>query len=200
MTELIPSTELDAVNLMLAAIGETPVASLEQSGQVDAVIARKTLDEASTDVQSRGWHFNTDKGYPLRAEAHAPHRIPAPANAARIDPVGPDAGLDLTVRGGRLWDRRRHTDSFPDTPLICVDIVWILAFSDMPPPARRLVATRAARIFSDRVVGEGALHGFTVADEDAAFRAMRKFEAKTAKRSILNASHAVFRILDRRAR
>ena len=183
MTTLIPATELDAVNLMLAAIGESPIASLEQSGQVDAVIARQTLNEASTDVQSRGWHFNTDKAYPLRREAHAPYAIPAPPNAARIEPV--DQNLDLVVRGGKLWDRRRHSASFPNQAEVKADIVWILPFADLPPPARRLVATRAARIFADRVVGEGALHGFTSADEDAAFRAMRKFEAKTARRSIL---------------
>lgn len=200
MTTLIPATELDAVNLMLAAIGESPIASLQQSGQVDAVIARQTLIEASTDVQSRGWHFNTDKAYPLRREGQAPFAIPVPANAARIDPVGADAALDLTVRGGRLWDRRAHTASFPDRDKVLVDIVWVLPFDELPPPARRLVATRAARIFADRVVGEAALHGFTLADEEAAQRAMRKFEAKTAKRSVLNAGHAVFRVLDRRAR
>ncbi len=197
---LIPATELDAVNLMLATIGESPIATLEQSGQVDAVAAQSTLAEVSAEIQSRGWHFNTDKAYPLYAQAHPPHEISAPTNAARIDPTGQSAHLDLAVRGGRLWDRRRHSFSFPDHPKIYVDIVWALPFADMPQPARRFAAIRAARVFQDRVVGAGQLHGFTEKDEARAEAGLRKYEAKTARRSFLNSSHAVMRILDRRAR
>ncbi|MCI4664218.1 MAG: hypothetical protein MRY74_05810 [Neomegalonema sp.] len=197
---LIPATELDAVNLMLATIGESPVATLEQSGQVDAVTAQRTLGEISAEVQSRGWHFNTDKAYPLYAQAHAPYEIAIPANAARIDPAGASAHLDLAVRGGKLWDRRRHSFSFAGAPKVLVDIVWVLPFAEMPQPARRFAAIRAARVFQDRVVGAGQLHGFTEKDERRAEAGLRKYEAKTAQRSFLNASHAVMRVLNRRAR
>lgn len=197
---LIPATELDAVNLMLATIGESPVATLDQSGQVDAVTAQSTLAEIATDIQARGWHFNTDKNYPLYAQAYAPHEIAAPANAARIDPVGASAHLDLAVRGGKLWDRRRHSFSFPDMPKVMVDIVWVLPFIEMPQPARRYAAIRAARVFLDRVVGAGQLHGFTAKDEARAEAGLRKYEAKTSKRSFLTSSNAVMRILNRRAR
>lgn len=197
---LVPATELDAVNLMLATIGESPVATLEQSGQVDAVTAQSTLSEVSAEIQARGWHFNTDKAYPLYASADAPHEIAVPANAARVDPAGPSAHLDLAVRGNRLWDRRRHSFAFPDQPIVRVDIVWALPFADMPQPARRFAAIRAARVFQDRVVGAGNLHAFTEKDEARAEAALRKYEAKTARRSILNSSHAVMRVLNRRAR
>lgn len=197
---LIPATELDAVNLMLATIGESPVATLEQSGQVDAVTALSTLSEVSAEIQSRGWHFNTDKAYPLYRTAHAPYEIATPPNAARIDPAGASAHLDLAVRGGKLWDRRRHSFSFPDLPKVLVDIVWVLPFAETPQPARRFIAIRAARVFQDRVVGAGQLHGFTERDEARAEAGLRKYEAKTARRSILNSSHAVMRVLNRRAR
>lgn len=195
---LIPTSELEAVNLMLATIGESPVSSLTQSGQVDAVIAQQTLAETSIDVQSRGWRFNTDKGFPLKRQAGAPYEIPVPPSAVRVDLVGPDAHLDLTVRGGKLWDRRLHSFSFPDRAEVRADIVWLLPFDDLPQAARRLVAIRAARVFQDRVVGSSTINRFTRADEQRAEAGLRKFEAKTAKRSLLDGSWSVARILARR--
>lgn len=197
---VIPTSELEAVNLMLSTIGESPVSSLDQSGQVDAVIARQTLGETSIDVQSRGWRFNTDKAYPLARQAAAPYEIPVPANAARVTPAGPDAQRDLTVRAGKLWDRRAHSFGFPDVLEIRADVVWLLPFEDLPQAARRFIAVRAARVFQDRVVGSTALHGFTEADEARAEAGLRKFEAKTARRTVLSGGHAVARILVRRGR
>ncbi|MEL6980034.1 MAG: hypothetical protein AAGM38_15315 [Pseudomonadota bacterium] len=196
---LIPTSELEAVNLMLATIGESPVSTLTQSGQVDAVIAHQTLSETAIDVQSRGWRFNTDKAYPLKRAGAAPFHISAPPNAARIDLVGGHQTLDVTVRAGKLWDRRRHSFSFPDHPELKADIVWLLPFDELPQAARRYIAVKAARIFQDRVVGSSTLNRFTRRDEEMAEAGLRKFEAKTAKRSVLNASWAVMRVLDRRS-
>lgn len=195
---LVPTTELEAVNLMLAAIGESPVQTLEQSGQVDAVIAHQTLRETSLDVQSRGWRFNTDRDFPLKREAHEPYTIPAPANAARIEITQAPSNADLTVRGQRLWDRSRHTDRFPDIAEVKADIVWLLPFDELPQAARRLIAVRGARVFQDRVVGDNALHRFGAEDEKRAEAALRKFEAKTARRTLLDGGRAVMRVLDRR--
>lgn len=197
---LVPTTELEAVNLMLATIGESPVSSLDQSGQVDAVIAQSVLNEIAVDVQSRGWHFNTDKAYKLKPEAFAPYEIKVPANAVQIDAVGADRALGLAIRGGKLWSRRDHSFSFEGRSHVLVDIVWLLTFAELPQAARRYVAIRAARVFQDRVVGSTTLHGFTQRDEQRAERMMRKFEAKTAKRSLLDASWSVARILHRNAR
>lgn len=197
---LVPTTELEAVNLMLAAIGESPVQTLEQSGQVDAVIAQQTLRETSLDVQSRGWRFNTDLGFPLKREAAEPFAIPVPTNAARVEIADAPHGMELTVRGGQLWDRVGHTARFPDLAEVKADIVWLLPFSDLPQAARRLTAVRAARIFQDRVVGDNSLHRFGAEDEKRAEAGLRKFEAKTARRTLLDGGRAVLRVLDRRLR
>ena len=53
------TTKLDAVNTMLSAIGEAPVNSLS-SGLIEAEIAETILDTVNTEVQSMGWHFNTE--------------------------------------------------------------------------------------------------------------------------------------------
>jgi hypothetical protein len=56
---LTPTTKLEAVNVCLTNIGEAPVASLTGL-QVDAQVASSIIDEVSREVQSNGWHWNTE--------------------------------------------------------------------------------------------------------------------------------------------
>ena len=60
-----PTTELEAVNIMLSTIGEAPVNNLD-SGLVDAETAETILKNVSRDVQSHGWNFNSEPDYTLR--------------------------------------------------------------------------------------------------------------------------------------
>jgi hypothetical protein len=58
---LTPMTELEAINDMLSAIGESPVASLDEaSGVADAQIALQLLRRASRWLQKKGWHWNSE--------------------------------------------------------------------------------------------------------------------------------------------
>ena len=52
------TTELEAVNSMLATIGEAPVNSITGTLPLDASLAKNTLNEINREVQSAGWHFN----------------------------------------------------------------------------------------------------------------------------------------------
>ena len=54
------TTELESINIMLAAIGEAPINSLTGTLPVDARIAQSTLSEVNKSVQSEGWSFNTE--------------------------------------------------------------------------------------------------------------------------------------------
>ena len=54
------TTELESINIMLAAIGEAPVNSLTGTLPVDVKIAQETLTEVNKEVQSEGWAFNTE--------------------------------------------------------------------------------------------------------------------------------------------
>lgn len=50
--------ELEAVNTMLGAIGESPIDSLEDMTDVDAITAQRVLQRISREQQARGWTFN----------------------------------------------------------------------------------------------------------------------------------------------
>ena len=54
------TTELECINIMLAAMGESPINSLTGTLPVDARIAQSTLTEVNKSVQSEGWSFNTE--------------------------------------------------------------------------------------------------------------------------------------------
>lgn len=63
-----PTTELEAVNSMLTAVGQTPLplgTDLSTATDADVVIAINTLAKACREVQSAGWRFNTVLGYQL---------------------------------------------------------------------------------------------------------------------------------------
>ena len=64
------TTKLDAVNTMLGVIGELPVNSLGSGSQRSAnvVLAENVLDETNREIQSEGFHFNTEHKYTLRKD------------------------------------------------------------------------------------------------------------------------------------
>lgn len=191
---LSPTTELDAINTMLSAIGEAPVNTVEDNGVVDAVMARQILNGVSREVQSWGWHWNTEKEY-LLVPTFPEGELVLPNTVLRVDTVSTDQDVDVVVRGNRLYDRRNHTYKF-DRPLK-VDMVILLQFHELPEPARRYITIRSARTFQERVVGSTDLSQFALKDELRALAVLREMDADTADYNILTDNYSVARVLDR---
>ena len=189
------TTELEAINIMLSTIGESPVNSLgEVPGVVDAVVANSVLKEVSTAVQEEGWHFNIEKKFVLTPD-FVNKEIQVPGNCIQCDASGQDSEMDVCVRGNRLYDRDNHTFTFDKS--VTVDMVLVLPFEELPQAARHYITIRAARVYQQRVVGSETLGNFTEKDEARARAGLRKFEADTADYNILKGSWGVIRILDR---
>jgi hypothetical protein len=187
------TTELDAVNIMLGTIGESPINSIEAaSGVSDAVIARQILNEVSIQVQEEGWHFNVETNFEL-TPAYPSKEIFVPENCIEVD--AEDTRVDVAIRGNRLYDRINHTYEF-DSAIKC-NIVLLLPFEELPQAARHYVTIRSARVFQQRVVGSQVLGTFTEKDEMRARMALRRYESKTADYNILTGNYTVMRVLDR---
>lgn len=62
IVNLTGTTELEAVNAMLASIGEAPLSSLDGATQADVQIALNILRNTAREVQMWGWRFNLDFG------------------------------------------------------------------------------------------------------------------------------------------
>jgi hypothetical protein len=185
------TTKLDAVNIMLSTIGESPVNSLS-SGLVDAEMAETILNNISREVQSSGWNFNRESAYSITPTLGG--EIFLPANTLRADATNELGAKDLVQRGNRMYDRGEHT--FIIGEAVKVDITIELDFGDIPEVAKRFVIIRAARLFQDRTVGSDTLHGFTQQDEAQALYELKEFETDVEDHSIFD-SYDTFRVLDR---
>ena len=195
MQTLAPLTELEAINIMLSTIGESPINSLSASqSTVDVGIAQSVLREVSIQVQEEGWQFNTEINWVLPLVAGT-GELQIPLNCIQIDTVGPDVNVDVSMRGQRLYDRINHTFVF--TKSLTVDMVLLLEFTEMPQAARHYISVRAARVFQQRVIGSDTLGAFTKLDEALARASLKKLDSNNADYNILSGSWSVARILTR---
>ena len=188
---LSPTTELEAINTMLSTIGESPVNTVEDTGNVDVVIARQILQSVSREVQARGWHFNTEKNYTITPDSAG--YLVLPNTVLKADTVYPDNSKDVVVRGSKLYDRENHTYVFTDA--VKVEMTVLLTFDELPEVARNYVTIRASRIFQERVVGSDTLQAFNSQDEARAMVSLMEYEADTADLNILSGNYSVYRIL-----
>lgn len=176
---LVPMTELDAVNLMLESIGEAPVNTLTNNGFDEAYIARGMLHRASRNVQSKGLHCNSETDYPLTPDGSG--YLIVPTNVLDIDAVY--TSDDVVQRGNRLYNRTDHTYEF--TQVMKVDIVFFLAFEDLPEVVREYIAIMAGRRFQANAVGSKVLVEFTAADEMIARAEFLRKEMNNADTNLL---------------
>ena len=192
MPTLTLTTRLEAVNAILANVGQAPVSSLEVSGFADVAIAKSLLERVSRSVQKRGWHFNTEDNYELAVNADS--KIPVPPNALMCDPM-PSESVDAVARGGFLYDRENHTYTF--TEAVDCRIVFYLEFEQLPEAAREYITIRAARTFQKNGFGSAQLDSFTADDEMQAWVDLLSDEVERGDYNMFSGSDSVARMLDR---
>lgn len=181
---LTPTTELEAVNILLGTVLEAPVNTLLGTTSADAQRAIAVLSEVSREIQQDGYNFNSEKGYTLAPDAFT-GEIPLPLNCLNVDSVQQDAGIDVVARGKRLYDRVKHTYRFDRS--ITVDMTVLLPFDELPEAVRRYITIRAARVFQKRTLGDGSLDAFTAQDEALAWRSFRRVVGRNSDHNIFNA-------------
>lgn len=188
------TSKLDAVNTMLSSIGEAPVSSLS-SGLIEAEIAESILNTIDREVQSMGWHFNTELN---KSFAKTPAgEILLPADILRADSTLKANAPNLVQRGLKMYDRAKHTFNIGTDAAL--DIVVQLVFDDLPEVAKRYIVLRATRIFQDRVVGSNTLHEFQQKDEMEALVQLKDFDKAADDHNIFD-NYDTFSIIDRQGR
>lgn len=193
---LATTTELEAVNIMLATIGEAPINSLEVSGLVYANVAISILAETSRAVQTRGWNFNTEDNYPFVPDVNGNITLPSNLLRITIDEENDTSGVTaIAQRGTSLYNKEDHTYVFEDT--VKCHVMWYLEWTSLPQAARYYITIRAARKFQERMLGSSELNSFSDDDEYNAKVALEEAEADTGDYSIFD-NYSVLRVLDRR--
>ena len=170
-----PTTTLEAVNILLKAIGEAAVSDLtDTAGSADVEAAFTTLQEVNRSVQMEGWTFNTEEEYLIAPDVDG-HLI-LPAGTLKVDTTGVDRSVRLVMRGNRLYDRRNRTYVFDRA--YRVNLVVLLPFEDLPEVARNYITIKAARRFSDDELASDTVHKFKQNDEDEARVMMEQFDVE----------------------
>tara|TARA_A100001391_G_C5020506_1_gene265690 strand:- start:435 stop:1052 length:618 start_codon:yes stop_codon:yes gene_type:complete len=134
-------TELSAVNSILGSIGQAPVSSLDFDNPEISLI-HNLLREINVDVQSEGWHFNSDKNVKTSPDANGHFNVPS--NVVRYDITDGQDNKDtnVVIRNGRLYDKYHRTDVFTGDKYI--DSVTLFEFGEIPSVFRRYITYRAA--------------------------------------------------------
>jgi hypothetical protein len=165
MSNPIQTNELEAINMMLASIGERPVNNLDTSQRLDVIRAKATLNEINVLVQTRGWWFNEETEYVLSVDSDGEYNLPA--DAVKIDPS--TRSIDyFTQRGSRLYNTKTKTYS-GHTEDLKVNFVRLLPFDNLPESAKMYIARRAGVVYQTRSVGSPTLFEFTERDAQEAW-------------------------------
>jgi hypothetical protein len=150
---LLCTTELEAVNLMLRAIGESPVQDLDENINVDGVNALSLLRNVNRRVQAEGWNFNTQNNRLLARNGD--DEIVLPSAVLNCDTVGVSKEVDVVILQGKLYHVVTQSFEFEDD--LYVDLTLQYDFEDIPQAARDFVVADASREFVVSELGAESL-------------------------------------------
>jgi hypothetical protein len=188
------TTELEAVNEMLNAIGEGQVSSLDL-GNADVQQCVRLLRDHSRKVQKRGWWFNRDEDFELTPDGDG--YLVLPSNTLKVDPSAEDRHeMPWVQRGLKLYDPVDHTFVF--TEVVKVDLVTGLPWDDLPQTARDFITASAGLEFVDTDIAGELRHTFTTQRRDAAMLELLKEDAEASDHNMFRDSYSGQEIYRRR--
>lgn len=177
-------TLTNAVNSCLRAIGAAPVVNHEDSTSLDASVATETIEEASHDIQSRGFWFNEENNWRI-APNEADGTIVAPNNALDVTCQQGSRHLDLALREGKVYDKESHTFDLSGLAesdgKITFTFILELEFEDIPPVAQVAIAHRARRVFAQDTIGDVNSVRMLMEDEKRAYETLHGAHIKNKK-------------------
>lgn len=181
------STELDAVNQILSAVGQAPVTTLDlQNPEVYTVL--QTLRDTSREIQSEGWNFNTE--YLVKMTKNADNTIDVPYNVLQIDTNKAQHSDDYSViqKDGKLYDKYHHLfddrEEFKFTKDIYCDIIYFYSFNNLPFAFQAHIIAKAARKVATKLVGNTDLVRVLAVDEEQTKAALMEYETRQGDFSI----------------
>ncbi|WP_251454843.1 hypothetical protein [Veillonella intestinalis] len=177
---LTPLTPLDAINEILSAIGEAPVDTIEDSGNVDVENAYRILTSVNRQVQLDGYTFNTIESYLLSPDTFT-HEIAWDSTLLRVKTTD---GSILRNRGGIVYDITNNTDKF--TNAIEVSAVVLVEFEELPEAFRDYITARSARVFASRYLGDEAMTQQLHMEEQNARMGVFNYELEIEQPSMAN--------------
>jgi|TARA_R100001244_G_scaffold132318_2_gene108080 hypothetical protein len=191
---LTPVDELQAVNILLAAIGEAAVSSLTEATTVEVTQAKTLLSNTNRSIQQKGWHFNTE--WDVVYTRDSDNNIPIGTNilsAYQFNTL-------MTIRGkgdgtGNLFFYDLKDNTFVWTgSLNKVIQISLIDFIDTPQTFRQYVTIRAARIFQEETIGQNSAEIINSKEEAEAYADLLDDDANVAGLNVGWNDNNMFRI------
>lgn len=186
------SDELEAINEILAAIGESVVSTLEGDTNADVANARRILNRVNRQVQSKGWTFNIEEQATLTPDVYSKLITYSPDYLSML-PI--DGSIAYVNRGGYVYDRQANTDMF-DAP-ITVKLIRLKPYSEMPECFRSWIIAKASRQFNMRFFGAGEIDSILAQEEEEARIDCNIYEIESGGFNMLEGDTFVSGLLNR---
>ena len=131
--------ELEAMNVLLRAIGSSPVNSLE-TPHPDAANAKATLKRLRLQAQNRGWWFNVDYNVTFTQNETGEIEIPSYISSLKM--------LDRTYvkRGDKLYDTVNQTYVI-NCDLVAARVIRMVDWDELPQAMQEYITYFAASQF-----------------------------------------------------
>tara|TARA_R100000700_G_C3177999_1_gene153472 strand:+ start:1046 stop:1651 length:606 start_codon:yes stop_codon:yes gene_type:complete len=185
-----PMTELEAVNMLLAAVGEAAVSSLETATTVEVTQAKNLLSNVNRAAQQKGWHFNTE--WDVTLTRNSENKIPLSNSILSVH----QPGQLMTIRGqsGTMYAYDLDNNTFTWTKNLTTAVtITLLDFIDTPNTFRQYVTVRAARIFQEEIIGQVSAETVNRQEEAEAYADLLDDDAE---RSGLNVAYGTLDMLN----
>ena len=173
MQMLYTSSGLDAINLILSSVGESPVNSLAESQSVDVDNAISTLMGVSRTIQRKGWEFNTRSSISVLPDKTN--------NQIRYNPtwisISSDDDKTYVKRGDYLYNLTDSTFTFEKA--ISLNIIEAVDFEDLPDVFKTYIVTKAAIQFQTRYLGDDSVSQELVQEYSEAYSDIVQYSIDT---------------------
>ena len=177
---ITPATEIDAVNEILASVGESPIDTLENITDVDVLNAQRILSLINRQQQARGWSFNIQENYVLNPD-ETTHKIRWSDSFLYLKG---SSNEKYCKSGEYLKDNTNNTTSF-DAP-IEVTVILLVPFDEMPEAMRQYITAKAAMNFQKRYLGDSSLTQELMQDVQEAWMHLQEYEMDNNDYNILD--------------
>ena len=192
-TSIQTETELSSVNSILGSIGQAPISRIYNNDRTNHELTyvnpeisfiHQLLMEVNTDVQNEGWVFNTEHCYPLTPNSDG--EIHVPANVLRLDMCDNATyrTTNFVLRGGKLYDKYKHTFIHDPQTAIEFDVVWKWEYEELPSVFKRYITLRASGRAATQLVTNPQLVQLLGTQEAQARAACMEYECNQGDHTI----------------
>lgn len=139
-------TELEVINSVLSAAGDSPVQTLDSRYQ-PVFIIKEIIKNISRDMQTKKYWFNTERDVTLTPNTQT-NKIILPFNILTFEPED----IRYVARGLTVYDKEARTTNI--TKDIVATYTVMLDFEELPQQARKYIQAHARVRYNNEYFGE----------------------------------------------